>query len=70
MQRRCATLARMGAVVLAYDMIGWGESNQMNHRDKYVLTLQCWNSIRGVDFLSSLPDVDAARIGVTGASGG
>lgn len=70
MQRRCATLARMGAVVFAYDMIGWGESDQMKHRDKYALTLQCWNSIRSVDFLTSLPEVDAKRIGVTGASGG
>lgn len=70
MQLRCAAFARMGAVVFAYDMIGWGDSNQMDHSDTYVMTLQTWNSIRIVDFLCSLPEVDPARIGVTGASGG
>ena len=71
LQRRCAALARMGAVVFAYDMVGWGESRQMDHNDEpYVLTLQCWNSMRGIDFLLSLGDVDPDRIGITGASGG
>lgn len=78
MQYRCATLARMGAVVFAYDMIGWGESTQFeaykfpdSHNNfKKAVKLQTWNSIRAVDFLISLKDVDPNRIGVTGASGG
>src|SRR4051812_19910644 len=57
-QRRCATLARMGAIVFAYDMVGMGESNQCSHEFPRALTLQTHNSMRAVDFLLSLPGVD------------
>src|SRR5205807_3263342 len=32
--------------------------------------VECWNGIRGIDYLLSRPDVDPERIGVTGISGG
>jgi dienelactone hydrolase len=32
--------------------------------------VECWNGIRGIDYLCSRPDVDPEKIGVTGISGG
>ena len=32
--------------------------------------VECWNGIRGLDYLVSRPDVDAERLAVTGISGG
>jgi uncharacterized protein len=67
---RAATLARMGAVAFAYDMVGYNDSSQAKHDDENVLTLQLWDSMRALDFLTSLPDVDAKKIGCSGESGG
>lgn len=77
---RCITLARLGAAVFAYDMIGYNDSKrQIDHRvntperDLWGITslhLQTFNSVRVLDFLQSLPEVDPERLGVTGASGG
>lgn len=98
MQSRCVQLARMGCVVFHYDMIGYGDCQQLSEelvhrfsrsRVKYhaapssglysaeaelrlqnVMGLHTYNSIRALDFLAGLPDVDPQRIAVTGASGG
>ncbi len=76
---RAISFARQGYVVFAYDMVGWNDTMQTPHafagpREELWLIgslgLQLWNSIRVVDYLVSLPDVDSGRIGVTGASGG
>ncbi|MDB5308926.1 MAG: Prolyl oligopeptidase family protein [Gemmataceae bacterium] len=32
--------------------------------------VECWNGIRGIDYLCSRPEVDPEKIGVTGISGG
>jgi dienelactone hydrolase len=75
MQYRCAALAKMGAVVFNYDMYSWGESALQTggygyHETGFSLSVQTWNSIRCLDFLLSLPNVDKTKVGVTGASGG
>ena len=78
---RCINLARQGHVVFAYDMLAYNDSRQVKDHRRPLdpsfslwgigwLGIQLWNSIRSVDFLQSLPDVDPDRLGCTGASGG
>jgi uncharacterized protein len=69
-QIRCAHLARRGVTVFSYSMVGWQDSTQTTHDDPLVLALQTWNSLKSLDFLSTLEGVDRERIGMTGASGG
>lgn len=78
-QALSATLARLGFVVFMYDMVGYNDTAQTPHRfggdaERLwafgPLGLQLWNSVRAVDFLTSLPDVNPAQIGMAGASGG
>jgi len=70
-QKRFASMARMGAMVWAYDAVGFGQLADFGWRHVHPRSLrqQLWNSIRGVDFLISM-GVDPKRIGMTGASGG
>jgi hypothetical protein len=76
---RAINFAKQGYVVFAYDMVGYNDSRQLPHsfggdREELwginLLGLQLWDSIRAVDFISTLPDVDQNRISCTGASGG
>ena len=77
---RCINFAKQGYVIFAYDMLGYNDSGkQIDHgyggaREGLwglsAMGLQLQNSIRSIDFLESLPDVDNERIGCTGASGG
>jgi len=81
LQARMVHLARLGCVVFHYDMVGYADSQQIAHASGFTdvdsalwlfdfMGLQTFNSMRALDFLLSLPEVDPARIGVTGASGG
>ena len=65
-QTRCLIFAKMGYIVFApnqnhYEDLDIGISNQ---------TLSVWSNMRALDFLQSLPEADANRIGVCGCSGG
>src|SRR5262245_23725117 len=81
MQALPATLAKLGFVVFHYDMVGYADSTAIKHREGFTdaeaelrqqsfMGLQTWNSLRALDFLASQADVNAKKLGMTGASGG
>ena len=78
---RAITFARQGYVAFTYDMVGYNDTRQVAHRvwanDRRhwlwgvsEMGLQTWNSIRALDFLNGLTDVDKSRLAITGESGG
>lgn len=74
-QQRMATLARMGAVCVDYDLYGWGESalqvGSASHRSSVAHVMQAVNGISLLDYmLNARKDIDATRIGANGGSGG
>jgi len=74
--------ARHGYICLMVDTLQLGELVGVHHgtyregrwwwlsRGYTPAGVECWNGIRGIDYLLSRPDVDPERIGVTGISGG
>lgn len=74
--------ARHGYVCLVLDTLQLGEIAAVHkgvyndgrwwwHSRGYTPAgVECWNGIRGIDYLIGRPDVDANRIAVTGISGG
>ncbi len=77
---RCINFARQGMVAFSYDMVGYNDTAQFTHQfanhptnqlwNISLMGLQTWNSLRALDFLESLADVDKSRLACTGESGG
>jgi hypothetical protein len=67
-------LAKMGAIAFSYDLFAWGESalqfEPEDHRRSLAMTIQALNSIRILDYLSSLKEADPTKVAITGGSGG
>lgn len=74
--------ARHGYICLTLDTLEMGELTCTHHgtyrdgrwwwlsRGYTPAGVECWNGVRGIDYLISRPDVDSEHIGVTGISGG
>jgi dienelactone hydrolase len=84
-QARCAGLAKLGFFVLAVDAFGAGERGIGRALGEYhgemtgatlfpigrpLSGIQVYENMRAVDYLITRPEVDAEKLGITGASGG
>jgi dienelactone hydrolase len=79
-QKRCINFAKRGIIALSLGWVGFGEMRVKgdDHDDAAALDLVGSNALgffylgmrRGLDYLASLPQVDTARLGMTGLSGG
>ncbi len=81
-QDRYLWYPRNGFALLVIDPLGYGEISGL-HRGTHDLSMwswfsrgytpagvEAWNGIRAIDYLTSRPEIDGGRIGVTGISGG
>jgi len=72
-QTRLATLARMGAVCVDFDLYAWGQSNDevKNHQTDRAHVMQAAFALRLLNYMiDNRKDIDKKRIGVNGGSGG
>jgi dienelactone hydrolase len=79
-QKRCINFAKRGIYALSLEWIGYGELHVPEDAHEFgadldvvgsnVLGLFYLAMRRGLDYLVTLPQVDASRLGVTGLSGG
>ena len=81
-RRHGVSLARNGYVAFVLDPIQLAETYGLHHGPYGLGTVdwyargytpagpEVWNAMRAIDYLETRPEVDAARIGMTGRSGG
>ncbi len=79
-QKRCINFAKRGIFALSLDWLNFGELAQAQDEHDFGAHLDLVGSNalgffylamrRGLDYLATLPQIDAARLGVTGLSGG
>ena len=81
LQASATQVARMGMIAFQWDLVGYCDSSVIAHQEGFTdadavmrlqsfMGLQAWNTNRAVDFVSTLPDVDTTKIGISGSSGG